>query len=142
MSAVSSELDLRVKRPERDIPDADFDKLHCEAAAIRYCCENGGLQDKTIAIEIGTDPGTLSKAKQGQARLSDLQLIKLEEITGLRAVMYAHLLGRGFDPRSAHKLESVLERELRQVRERLAQVEMEREVERRAIRELMRPVSA
>lgn len=142
MSAVSAELDLRVVRPERDIPDSDLGKLRCEADAIRYCCENSGLQDKTIAIEIGTDPGTLSKAKAGQARLSDVQLVKLEQLTGYCAVMFAALLMRGYDPRSAHKLESEVERENRLLRAKVERMEYEREVERRTVRDLMRGVAA
>lgn len=137
MSAVSAALDLRVKRPERAIPDTDLPKLVSEAAAVRYCCEHSGLQDKTIAIEIGADPAVLSKAKAGQARLSDHQLELLEDLTGIRAVMFAALLRRGFDPRSVRRWETDVERENRELRERLDALEKERLIERRTVREIL-----
>lgn len=43
---------------------------------------------------------------------------------------------RGYDPSSLRKLESEIERELRQAREELARVQAEREVERRFVRDL------
>lgn len=137
MSAVSAALDLRVRRPERQIPESDYAKLTNEAAAIRYCCEHSGLQDKTIAIEVGTDPATLSKAKAGQARLSDHQLALLEDLTGLRGVLFAALLCRGFDPRSLRRWETDVERENRELRERLDALEKERLIERRTVREIL-----
>lgn len=136
MNAVSIALDLRVKRPERPIPEADFFKLSSEAAAVRYCCENSGLQDKTIAAEIHTDAATLSKAKAGQARLSDHQLAALEDLSGLRAVTVANLLMRGLDPRSVRKLETELERENRELREKLAAREIELDLIKRMWREM------
>lgn len=131
-----SALDLRVKRPLRTIPETDFEKLTSEAAAIRYATENSGLQDKSLAIEIGTDNATLSKAKLGQARLNDDALHALMDATGIEAPLYAALLRRGYDPRSLRRFENDVERENRELRERLAQIERDREVEIRLIREL------
>lgn len=136
MSAVSSSLDLRVKRPLRLIPDADFAKLNSEASAVRYAVENSGLQDKSLAYEIGTDPAVLSKAKAGQARLNDDALDALMDATGIEAPLFAMLLRRGYDPRSLRRFESDLERQNRELTERLAQIEAEREVELRLFRQL------
>lgn len=138
MSAVSTDLNLRVRRPLRAIPEADLGKLSSEARAVQYACENSGLQDKSIAIEIGVDPAVLSKAKAGQARLNDDALDALMDATGIEAPLFALLLRRGYDPRSLRRFENEVERENRELRERLSSLETEREIERRTIRDLMR----
>ena len=142
MASVSTDLNLRVRRDTKPIPDADFDKLVSEAAAIRYAIENSRLQDKTVAIEIGTDAGTLSKAKAGQARLNEECLDRLADCTGYEATLFAHCIRRGYDPRSLRRFESDVERENRELRERMTALEAEREVERRTIRDLMTPPAA
>lgn len=119
MSAVSAALKLRVRRPLRAIPEADLAKLSSEARAVQYACENSGLQDKSIAIEIGVDAAVLSKAKAGQARLNDDALDALQDATGIEAPLFAALLRRGYDPRSLRKLESETERHLREAQEAL-----------------------
>ncbi len=136
MAAVSTDLNLRVRREPRSIPEGDFDKLVSEAAAVRYCIDNSRLQDKTVAIEIGTDAGTLSKAKAGQARLNEEALDRLADCTGFEAALFAHCIRRGYDPRSLRRFESDVERENRQLREQLDALENERAIERRTIREL------
>src|SRR6185312_12243703 len=134
MTHVSNALDLRVRRPLRVIPEADLSKLTSEAKAVQYACENSGLQDKAIAVEIGTDAAVLSKAKAGQARLNDDALDALMDATGIEAPLFAMLLRRGYDPRSLRRIESDVERENRELRERLAALEGEREVELRLYR--------
>ena len=136
MKDVSTALDLRVRRPLRAIPEADLAKLTSEAKAVQYACENSGLQDKAIAVEIGTDAAVLSKAKAGQARLNDDALDALMDATGIEAPLFAMLLRRGYDPRSLRRIESDVERENRELREKLAALEVEREVELRLFRQL------
>ena len=136
MKDVSNALDLRVRRPLRAIPEADLAKLTSEAKAVQYACENSGLQDKAIAVEIGTDAAVLSKAKAGQARLNDDALDALMDATGIEAPLFAMLLRRGYDPRSLRRIESDVERENRELREKLAALEVEREVELRLFRQL------
>jgi len=131
-----SQLDLRVRRPLRSIPEIDFAKLKSEAAAVRYCTEQSGLQDKSLAIEIGTDNATLSKAKLGQARLNDDALHALMDASGIEAPLFAMLLRRGYDPRSLRRLEDEKDRLLREANERIAKLEAEREIEMRLFREL------
>jgi hypothetical protein len=137
MAAVSTNLNLRVRRDTKPIPDADFQKLDSEAAAVRYAIENSRLQDKSVAIEIGTDAGTLSKAKAGQARLNEDALDRLADCTGYEAALFAHCIRRGFDPRSLRRFETDIERENRELRDRVQAMETEREIERRTVRELL-----
>lgn len=110
---------LTFKRDLKPVPEADWPKLTGEGAALRYACENSGLQDKSIAIEANVDNALLSRAKGGDARLPFEALHALMDATGSEAPMYAHLLRRGYDPRSLRKLETETERECREAREAL-----------------------
>jgi hypothetical protein len=58
------------------------------------------------------------------------------DATGSEAWLYFWLLRRGYDPRSLRRFESDLERQNRELTERLAQLEAEREVELRLFRQL------
>lgn len=126
MSAIGGMLNLRVRRELKPIPEADYPKLTSEAAGIKYACENSGRQDKSIAIDAGTDPALLSKAKSGTARLCEESLDALMDSTGCEAPLYALLLRRGYDPRSLRQLESETERALREANERNAELERDK----------------
>lgn len=103
----------------KPVPETDWPKLTSEAAAIKYACERSGLQDKSIAIEIGTDSAILSRAKVGQVKLADAARNALMDVTGCEAPLVADLLMRGYDPRSLRKRETETERALREAREAL-----------------------
>ena len=129
-------LDLRVRRPLRDIPESEW-SWATEAAAIASMITMSGLREKTVAIESDIDNSTLAKVKQGTARPSAEHLEKMMDATGSEAWLYYWLLRRGYDPRSLRRIETDVERENRELRERLAALETERTIERRTIRELM-----
>ncbi len=131
-----SVLDLRIKRPLRVIPDGEWSEWTSEAKVLADTLKKSGLQDKAIALEVGVDPAVLSKASSGQARLSEGHMDALMDACGSEAWLHYWMLKRGYDPRQLHRMESDLERENRQLRERLAKVEGEREVELRFVREL------
>jgi hypothetical protein len=103
----------------KTIPEADWPKLSSEAAAIAYAIDASGLQDKSVAIEIGKDNALLSRAKSGQIKLDDASLNALMDCTGCEAPLIALLLRRGYDPRSLRKLETETERSLRLANEAL-----------------------
>lgn len=103
----------------KTIPEADWPKLSSEAAAIAYAIDASGLQDKSVAIEIGKDNALLSRAKSGQIKLDDASLSALMDCTGCEAPLIALLLRRGYDPRSLRKLETETERALRMANEAL-----------------------
>jgi len=111
-------LDLRVKRPQRAIPETEW-TWTSEASAIASMIALSGLQEKTVAIESDIDNSTLAKVKQGTARPSADHLDKMMDATGSEAWLYYWLLRRGYDPRSLRKLESETERHLREAREAL-----------------------
>ena len=132
---MSNALDLRVKRPLRAIPESEWN-WPSEAAAIASMISLSGLQEKTIAIEAEIDPSTLAKVKQGSARPSEDHIDRMMDATGSEAWLYFWLLRRGYDPRSLRRFESDLERQNRELTERLAQLEAEREIELRLFRQL------
>jgi len=129
-------LQLRIKRPLRAIPEGEWG-WPSEAGAIASMISTSGLQEKTVAIEAEIDPSTLAKVKQGTARPSEDHLERMMDATGSEAWLYYWLLKRGYDPRSLRRFESDVERENRELRERLGEMEREREIERRTVRELM-----
>lgn len=101
------------------VPESDWHKLTSEAAAVSYAIDASGLQDKSIAIEIGKDNALLSRAKSRQIKLDDKALDALMDVTGCEAPLVALLLRRGYDPRSLRKLETETERALREANEAL-----------------------
>lgn len=129
-------LDLRVKRPLKAIPESSWPEWTSEAKVIADTVKHSGLQDKTVALEIGVDAAVLSKVQSGQARLSEQHMDALMDACGSEAWLHFWLLKRGYDPRQLHRMESDLERENRLLREKLARMESERETEIRLIRDL------
>lgn len=129
-------LDLRVKRPLKTITEAEWPLWTSEAKVIADTLKNSGLQDKTVAIEIGLDAAILSKAQSGQARLSEQHMDALMDACGSEAWLHYWLVKRGYDPRVLRRMETDLEKENRLLREQLATVTREREVELRLIRDL------
>lgn len=136
MSAVSADLELKVRRPLRAIPETEWADWTSEAKVIADTLKKSGLQDKSVAIEICVDAAVLSKASSGQARLGEQSMDALMDACGSEAWLHYWLLKRGYDPRRLHRFETELERENRLLRERLEAVEKEREIEKRFVREL------
>ena len=112
-------LELRVKRPQRAIPESEWG-WQSEASAIGSMIALSGLQEKTVAIEAEIDPSTLAKVKQGTARPSEEHLDRIMDATGSEAWLYYWLLKRGYDPRSLRKLETETEKRAREAEEALA----------------------
>lgn len=125
---------LTFRRDLKPIPESAWDKLSSEGKGIQYACEHGGMQDKSIAIEANVDNALLTRAKTGDARLPFEALHALMDATGCEAPLIAHLLRRGYDPRSLRKLETETERELREARERVTALEHDKRVLIEALR--------
>ena len=136
MTPVSHPLELRVRRPLRVIPEGEWTHWTSEHKVLSDMAANSGMQDKTIAIEIGVDAAVMSKVKSGQARFSETDLDAYMDACGSEAWLHFWLLKRGYDPRQLHRMESDLERENRTLREKLERMEQERAVEMRLIRDL------
>ena len=120
---MANALDLRVKRPQRPIPESEWGWAS-EAAALAAMIATSGLQEKTVAIEAEIDASTLAKVKHGTARPSEDALDKMMDATGSEAWLYYWLLRRGYDPRSLRKLETETEIRARVAEERLAEAQL------------------
>jgi hypothetical protein len=132
---LNNELELHVKRPLQTVPETDW-KWRSEAASIASMIARSGLQEKTVAIECNIDASTLAKVKQGTARPSEEHLNAMMDATGSEAWLYYWLIKRGYDPRSLRRFESDVERENRELRERVAAMESERAIELRLFQQL------
>lgn len=95
---------------------------------------HSGLQEKTVAIEAEIDASTLAKVKQGTARPSEDHLDRMMDATGSESWLYYWLIKRGYDPSSLRRFETDVERENRELKERLAQAEHDNLVLVRAFR--------
>lgn len=124
---MSNALNLRVRRPQRAIPKSEW-SWPTEAAAIASMISLSGLQEKTVAIEAEIDASTLAKVKQGTARPSEDHLDRMMDATGSESWLYYWLIKRGYDPSSLRRFESDVERENRELKERLAQSEHDKRV--------------
>lgn len=124
---MNAALDLRIRRPEVPVPESDW-TWKTEAEVVRYMIDRSGLKEKAVAIEIGTEPSTLARAKQGTARLSEDSLQRLMDCTGSNAWLIYQMLRRNKDPRFLKDLESEADRKLREAEERIAQLERDKQV--------------
>lgn len=116
---------------------ADVQSQTTSGAAISLCATKSGQLDKVIAAELHIDGATWSRWKSGLNSPSLEQLCELMDLCGNESPLHWLLLRRGYDPRRLQRLETELEQENRLLRERLAMLEAEREVERRYARDLL-----
>jgi hypothetical protein len=107
------------------------------AACLTLAAAKAGKQDKAVAADLGMQDAVWSRCKSGLNSLSPEQLVTLCEVTGTLAPIAWMLLRLGYDPRSLRRIESEVETQNRELRERVGELEREREIERRLVRDLM-----
>lgn len=130
---MSDQLDISIKRPLKPTAMSDLSGITTEAQALRFMARSSGLQDKALAVEIGVDNATFSRALSGQARLSDEQIERFMDAAGSEAWLCWWNARRGYDPASMRRIETDVERENRELREQVARMEREHEIEMRAV---------
>lgn len=133
---VAFTLDLKVIGDPVHIDLGEIQRQPNWASALSLCANKSGLQDKVIAADVGVDNAVWSRFKSGQNAPSGEQLDRLMSRCGNEAPLFWLLLRRGYDPRSLRRIESDVERENRELRERVAAMEAEREIELRLYRQL------
>jgi hypothetical protein len=101
--------------------DEQIAQIPSLSAACFKCIDESGLQDKSICIELGIDPGVLSRAKTGQANFPPDKIDALMDITGNEIPLRWQAFKRGY---GLVKLKSRLEAELDYERQRSAELEM------------------
>ncbi len=106
-------------------------------AAIALCAEAAGLEPKAIQADLKLDKAQWSRWESGQEGIVWPKLRAVMDRCGNDAPLLWMLHDRGYDLSSLRKRESETERELRQVREQLAQEQAERAVERKLLAEVL-----
>lgn len=137
LTDVDFTLDLKVSGDPVHVDLAEIQRQPSWCAALSLCANKSGLHDKVIAADVGIDNAVWSRIKSGQNAPSGEQLDKLMTRCGNEAPLFWLLLKRGYDPRSLRRIETNVERENRELRERLSALESERVIERRTIRDLL-----
>lgn len=105
-------------------------------SSIDLCMELACKEPKQISEDLKFDKAQISRWQSGQEGVNWPKLAALMDYCGNDAPLLWMLSERGYDLSSLRKQESELEKELRQTRERLLEIEREREVERRMWRDL------
>lgn len=107
-------------------------------AAIKLCISLAGLEaDKEVYIPLGIDAGHWSRIMRGEAHFPVDRLCDLMDLCGNDAPMLWLVDRRGFDLSSLRRKESETERQLREARERISQLQAERLAERALISDLL-----
>ena len=137
MTHIASTLDLRVHGDPVAVDLAEIGRQPTWGQVIALCANKSGVLDKIIAADLDIDAATWSRWKSGQNNPSGEQLAKLMDRCGNEAPLFWLLLSRGYDPRSLRRIETQIEQENRELRERLTALQTERDIEMRAIQKLM-----
>jgi hypothetical protein len=110
--------------------------------AIALCAKAAGLEPKQVTDAVKTSEGKAVDKAAWSRWINDNEgvewpkLVQIMDKCGNDAPLLWMLHARGYDLSSLRRLESELERELREAREELARVRAERDVERRLFRDL------
>jgi len=106
-------------------------------AAISLCAEAAGLEPKALQADLKLDKAQWSRWESGQEGVIWPKLSAVMDRCGNDAPLLWMLHQRGYDLASLRKRETEVERELRQVREQLAQEQAERAVERKLLAQVL-----
>lgn len=131
-------LPLRLARTDQAIDVALVSAQPTMLHAIKLCIAAAGFEsEKQVYNALEIDAGHWSRITRGEAHFPVDKLSDLMNLCGNEAPLIWLAHARGYDPCSLRPYESLLERENRELREQLSAIEREREIERRAIRELI-----
>lgn len=104
--------------------------------AISLCAKAAGYAPKEVQDGLKTDKAQFSRWTDDKEGITWAKLDSLMDFCGNDAPLLWMLLRRGYDLSSLRRQESETERMLREAKERIAELEHEREVERRLFREI------
>ena len=115
-------LHLRVVREVREsLSDEQVLQIPTLTRACFKCIEEGGLQDKSVCIELNIDSGVLSRARSSQAHFPPDKIPALMDLCGNEIPLRWLNLTRGY---GMVKLKSRLEAELEEKDRKLAEAEL------------------
>lgn len=128
---------LRLPRPLQHIDHALVLAQPTLLAAIKLCISAAGFErDKQVCGELEIDAGHWSRILTGQAHFPVDKLPALMDFCGNEAPLLWLVHNRKYDLTQLRRRETEYERENRELREQVAQMERDREVELRLLREL------
>lgn len=105
--------------------------------AIDLCAKAGGYAlDKTLQLQLGVDKAQFSRWQSGQEGIVWPKLERLMDVCGNDAPLLWMLHRRGYDLTSLRRRETETEKRLREAEERIRQLEHEREVTIRVLRDV------
>lgn len=120
-----------------DVTPSEVVRKSSLGAAISLCAEAAGLEPKAIQSDLKLDKAQWSRWESGQEGILWPKLTAVMDRCGNDAPILWMLHQRGYDLASLRKRETEVERELRQVREQLAQEQAERAVERKLLAQVL-----
>lgn len=127
-----------MKSHESHIRAHDIARQPTLAGAIAIGAAAAGLDlEKEIHIPLGIDAGHWTRMRSGTAGIQWKQIAAICDLMGNDAPVLWMLHQRGYDLHSLRKRETETERELREAKERIAELERDREIEMRAVRQLI-----
>ncbi|HKS73494.1 MAG TPA: hypothetical protein VJQ82_09890 [Terriglobales bacterium] len=105
--------------------------------AIGLCAELAGFSmDKTLQQELDVDKGQFSRWQSGTEGIVWGKFSRLMDICGNDAPLLWMLFQRGYDLNSLRKRETETEKKLREAEERIRELENERDLTLRVLREV------
>lgn len=132
-SSAQEELALVQLSPEEVLPHIETCRTMTEALRLAWRLA-GVRREKTIAHELGRDPGQMARVFGGDAHYPHEELLRTANLTGNDAPALWLLRNRGWDIRTLRPIETELQRTIRQQADRISELEQERLVLVRAIR--------
>lgn len=104
--------------------------------AIGLCIKAAGYEPKEVTDKLKMDKAQWSRWQSGAEGVTWPKFEALMDFCGNDAPLLWMLNARGYDLSSLRRQESEVEKRLREAEEKLARIEMERDVERRMWREM------
>ena len=122
-----------------DVSKAELTREVSLGGAISLCAKVAGLAPKEVQDAIAADKAQFSRWTDDKEGILWPKLQRLMDTCGNDAPLLWMLHARGYDLSSLRRRETETERENRLLREQLAALQQERDIERRLFRELRIP---
>jgi len=118
-----------------DVTDDQVGRIPTFARSILYMIDAAGLTDTEIATALDIDKGHMSRVRGGSAHFPTDKIPHAMGLCDSDIPLRWLAMHRGIDPGSFRRYESDLERELRETREELAEMQRKAEAWKELLRE-------
>lgn len=119
-----------------DVSSREITREKTLGDAIALCIKVGGLEAKELSLPFKLDKAQLSRWQSDDEGIKWHKLRAVMDACGNDAPLLWMLHDRGYELSSVRKRETETEQRLRVANERIKQLEVERDVERRLFREM------